>query len=210
MAPHGGFEGNGQTLRILTELIYERPGRTMGIAPTRALLDGVMKYKALHAEQTAAMGHNPEHHFIYDEQVEWRQKVFASAGLPESLDSPEALNAFKSIECQIMDWADDTAYSLHDIVDGIHARYITVGSLTEWAEARRSTATNPSNSTDLCEVSAKPLRALLRQPHRPLRPWLPSPARRIPQRPHPAPRLPARRRPRGQKRASSTSGSPST
>ena len=33
-----------------------------------------------------------------------------------------------------MDWADDTAYSLHDIVDGIHARYISVGSLNEWAE----------------------------------------------------------------------------
>ena len=46
----GGFEGNAQTLRILTELIYQRPQKKQGIAPTRAFLDGVMKYKALHSE----------------------------------------------------------------------------------------------------------------------------------------------------------------
>ena len=34
MSAHGGFEGNAQTLRIITELIYERPGLTKGIAPT--------------------------------------------------------------------------------------------------------------------------------------------------------------------------------
>jgi dGTPase len=152
MADYGGFEGNGQTLRILTELIYERPGRTKGIAPTRAFLDGVMKYKALHAEQQSAIGAPPENHFIYDEQVEWRDKVFGGQTVPDSLNSPKALNAFKSIECQIMDWADDTAYSLHDIVDGIHARYITVGSLNEWAEAGTLSRTESEQLETLCKV----------------------------------------------------------
>jgi len=133
MAAHGGFEGNGQTLRILTELIYERPGRTKGIAPTRAFLDGVMKYKATHSEWIAQTGQAPEHHFIYDEQAQWVNQVFGGATPPAALRPVKALNKFKSIECQIMDWADDTAYSLHDIVDGIHARYISAGSLTEWA-----------------------------------------------------------------------------
>ncbi|MEO0509968.1 MAG: dGTP triphosphohydrolase [Verrucomicrobiota bacterium] len=152
MAPHGGFEGNGQTLRILTELIYERPGRTKGIAPTRALLDGVMKYKALYSEQKEALGQCPENHFIYDEQLIWRKTAFGGDMFPESLNSPEALNAFKSIECQIMDWADDTAYSLHDIVDGIHARYITVGSLTEWAEKKELDPEQSKLLDALCEV----------------------------------------------------------
>jgi len=144
MAAHGGFEGNGQTLRILTELIYERPGRTKGIAPTRAFLDGVMKYKATQGEWLAQTGQTPHHHFIYDEQARWRDIVFDGADRPGTLQDTKALNRFKSIECQIMDWADDTAYSLHDIVDGIHARYVSVGSLTEWAAGREL---DPAQST---------------------------------------------------------------
>ncbi|MGB0289753.1 MAG: dGTP triphosphohydrolase, partial [Opitutales bacterium] len=133
MADSGGFEGNAQTLRILTELIYERPGRTMGIAPTRAFLDGVMKYKALQSEWITRDGTPPKNHFIYDEQVNWRDTILNRGELPAELQEPKTLNQFKSIECQIMDWADDTAYSLHDIVDGIHARYLTIGSIAEWA-----------------------------------------------------------------------------
>jgi len=152
MAAHGGFEGNGQTLRILTELIYERPGRTKGIAPTRALLDGVMKYKALHSEWLAAEGTPPENHFIYDDQRQWRDIIFGGQAAPAELQSPGALNHFKSIECQIMDWADDTAYSLHDIVDGIHARYISVGSLQDWAAGRELTPEQSELVDTLCRV----------------------------------------------------------
>ncbi len=152
MAAHGGFEGNGQTLRILTELIYERPGRTKGIAPTRAFLDGVMKYKALHREHLAATGAAPENHFIYDDHIQWRDTIFGGQEPPANLQSPAALNAFKSIECQIMDWADDTAYSLHDIVDGIHARYITAGSLNYWAEAQVLHGAQAQQIETLCRV----------------------------------------------------------
>ena len=151
MTAHGGFEGNGQTLRILTELIYERPGRTKGIAPTRAFLDGVMKYKATQSDWIEQVGKAPKHHFIYDEQAQWREQVFGGASLPEALQTTKALNNFKSIECQIMDWADDTAYSLHDIVDGIHARYISVGSLTEWAAAKTLDPDQTQLVDTLCE-----------------------------------------------------------
>ena len=151
MELHGGFEGNAQTLRILTELIYERPGRTQGIAPTRAFLDGVLKYKALQSDWIAQDGKAPPNHFIYDDQAEWRDAVFGGAAAPDTLQSTEALNKFKSIECQIMDWADDTAYSLHDIVDGIHARYITVGSVTEWAEGQSLDAAATARIDKLCK-----------------------------------------------------------
>lgn len=152
MADAGGFEGNAQTLRILTELIYERPGHTKGITPSRAFLDGVLKYKALHSESAEHQGKAPDHHFIYDEQALWRKSVFNNLECPDELRTPQSLNRFKSIECQIMDWADDTAYSLHDIVDGIHARYITVGSITEWAENESLDAEGSGHIQKLCDT----------------------------------------------------------
>lgn len=152
MADSGGFEGNAQTLRILTELIYERPGSTKGIAPTRAFLDGVMKYKALQSEWIDRDAKPPKNHFIYNEQVNWRDTILNHSDLPAELQDPKALNQFKSIECQIMDWADDTAYSLHDIVDGIHARYLTTGSISEWASTQDLNQTEQALIKTLCTV----------------------------------------------------------
>lgn len=148
MAPYGGFEGNAQTLRLLTQLIYQRPGKTEGIAPTRAFIDGVMKYKALQSECILQDTNNnsiyPENHFIYDEQINWRNIVFYD----QDLSAPKKeLNQIKSIECQIMDWADDTAYSLHDIVDGISARYISLKSLHQWA-ANQTLSNDAQNLID--------------------------------------------------------------
>lgn len=139
MRDHGGFEGNAQTLRILTQLIYERDDGATGMRPTRAFLDGVLKYKALRAEEqtriTAKSGGDaiiyPPNHFIYDDQAAIRDFVFGGQTTPSDLD----LNHFKSVECQIMDWADDTAYSLHDIVDGAKAGFFTVDTVQAWADA---------------------------------------------------------------------------
>ncbi|MGC9452531.1 MAG: dGTP triphosphohydrolase [Oceanipulchritudo sp.] len=139
MAPFGGFEGNAQTLRILTRLIYARQDRPSGMKPTRAFLDGILKYKALHREWngvSAGGSAYPENHFLYDEQEDVRAFVFPEIDLSEC--GPAELNSFKSIECQIMDWADDTAYSLHDIVDGVKARFITPDTLRAWSEEQEN------------------------------------------------------------------------
>jgi dGTPase len=137
MGPHGGFEGNAQTLRILTRLIYARPDRPSGMKPTRAFLDGILKYKALYSECPRGDGEAvyPENHFLYDDQLELREFVFpgADTGGFGAAD----WNRLKSIECQIMDWADDTAYSLHDIVDGIKAGFISADSLRAWSEQQQ-------------------------------------------------------------------------
>ncbi|MEM0965876.1 MAG: dGTP triphosphohydrolase [Verrucomicrobiota bacterium] len=134
MADFGGFEGNGQTLRILTRLIYARARENEGMNPTRAFLDGVLKYKKLHREWHEETGEHPTNHFIYDDQEPIRDFALGSGLVPGELDSLSELNDIRSIECQIMDWADDAAYSLNDIVDGIEARYITQTSVDQWAE----------------------------------------------------------------------------
>lgn len=129
MTPWGGFEGNAQTLHLLTDTLYQDSTGVRGMQPTRALLDGVLKYKKLFSEFAAP----PERHFLYDSQVTVRDFVFAGRQAPPDLREGERLNEFKSVECQIMDWADDAAYSLNDIVDGVKAGFLTIDRIERWA-----------------------------------------------------------------------------
>jgi dGTPase len=143
MATWGGFEGNAQTLRLLAERFYERPKQSRGLNPTRAFLDGVMKYKALFREECAG-GDSPKHHFLYDEQEYLRDFALGGPAGTQACRERDDLNECKSLECQIMDWADDTAYCLHDILDGVKARFITIESAQRWAEDKKIDATqNP-------------------------------------------------------------------
>ncbi|MCB1224702.1 MAG: dNTP triphosphohydrolase [Verrucomicrobiales bacterium] len=127
MADFGGFEGNAQTLRLLTSTLFSE--RKVGIAPTRALLDGVLKYKTLLSETPTA-----KNHFLYDDQAPALAFTLQGHDFPPELTPGDARNGFRSIECQIMDWADDTAYSLNDLADGIHAGFITAHRIERWAE----------------------------------------------------------------------------
>jgi dGTPase len=132
MAGHGGFEGNAQTLHLLAETMFQNESGVRGMQPTRALMDGVLKYKRLHREHPAP----PRKHFLYDAQAVHRDFVFGVApggATASGLPAGESLNHYKSVECQIMDWADDAAYSLNDIVDGVRAGFLTLERIEAWA-----------------------------------------------------------------------------
>jgi dGTPase len=128
---HGGFEGNAQTLRLLTERIFS--AKRCGMNPTRAFLDGVLKYKSLWSELLTATGEAPVHHFIYDDQL--AHLTWAMGGHEFPLDRPPGASRdqLKSIECQVMDWADDTAYSLNDLSDSVRAGFLNIEKIEAWA-----------------------------------------------------------------------------
>ena len=126
MEDDGGFEGNAQTLRILTRTIFSGSRERRGMSPTRALLDGVLKYKRLHRDRGT-----DTNHFIYDGQEPILEFCFGTADLSAVLEGV-APNKFHSLECQIMDHADDVAYSCFDIVDGAKARFLTPEKIETW------------------------------------------------------------------------------
>ncbi len=130
MHAYGGFEGNAQTLRLIGQTIFTSGGQRRGLNPTRALVDAVMKYKTLWGEIPAQT-----RHFLYADQRRFLEFVSGGRPWPAALAPGAPRNALRSLECQIMDWADDTAYSLNDIVDGAHAGFITLGGVERWAEA---------------------------------------------------------------------------
>jgi dGTPase len=129
----GGFEGNAQTLRLLTRLeakTLSSDGRSVGLNLTRATLDASTKYPWTRADapattSTAGDSGAGRKFGVYDDDLE----VFGwmRAGVEGTR---------RCVEAQVMDLADDVAYSVHDLEDGVVAGKIDLGWLAD-AAARR-------------------------------------------------------------------------
>ncbi|MCG5212007.1 deoxyguanosinetriphosphate triphosphohydrolase [Streptosporangium sp. KLBMP 9127] len=112
-APCGGFEGNAQSLRLLTRLeakVVTEDGRSAGLNLTRAALDAASKYP-WPRESRRSYGVYADDLPVFD----WLRE-----GAPPGR---------VSFEAQIMDWADDVAYSVHDLEDALHSGHVTLGAL---------------------------------------------------------------------------------
>ena len=113
----GGFEGNAQSLRLLTRLEAKVAGA--GLNLTRATLDATLKYPWL-ASDSAAHDPGGGKYGCYDEDgavFRWIRD-----GAPDGA---------ASLEAQVMDWADDVAYSVHDLEDGLHSQLISLDALRD-------------------------------------------------------------------------------
>ncbi|SFJ59289.1 dGTPase [Streptosporangium canum] len=121
----GGFEGNAQSLRLLTRLeakVLTEDGRSAGLNLTRASLDAAVKYPW--TRETS-----PKYCAYGDDMAvfEWIRE-----GAPRGR---------VSFEAQIMDWADDVAYSVHDLEDALHSGAVAPEALRDPAERREVCAT---------------------------------------------------------------------
>ncbi|CAB4578131.1 unannotated protein [freshwater metagenome] len=116
----GGFEGNAQTFRVLTRLETKvmDDRRSYGLNLTRATLDAASKYPWFKEPENVKYG-------AYEadgELFNWVRRA----------------NNTRSVcfEAQVMDFADDVAYSVHDVEDAIHAGHIDLNLLHDSDEQK--------------------------------------------------------------------------
>lgn len=125
------FEGNAQTFHILVAAEPKSP-EYPGLNLTRATLAGVVKYP-------------------YEQDVGNEKFIFASdapsarwalQGGGKLLSAQRKKRGMKPeipITCQILNWADDCAYSIHDVEDALQAQFLRASDLADARFARRVT-----------------------------------------------------------------------
>ncbi|MCW8199533.1 dNTP triphosphohydrolase [Verminephrobacter aporrectodeae subsp. tuberculatae] len=129
MKKNGGFEGNAQTLRILScvekKKLRDTDGKDADVCGISA--DGHDRRLGLNLSYRSLASV-----LKYDQQIPLRRDEGASLvkgyyasenslvqRIKEHVGNPPAPGAFKTIECQIMDIADDIAYSSYDLEDAM-------------------------------------------------------------------------------------------
>jgi len=142
MRDAGGFEGNGQTLRILGRL--EKFSESFGANLTRRTMLGVLKYpvpfsrvhnpdrKPALVQETSAVkildrdrSKPPKAYMDCDQDiVDWILRDLSDADRElftavSDEKGKHGKSAHKSFDCSIMDLADDISFGVHDLEDAI-------------------------------------------------------------------------------------------
>lgn len=155
---HGGFEGNAQTFRIVTQLEPYTEHHGMNLA--RRTLLGLLKYPAFISQVQS--NHRPKDVItprqlkakdwlpakgIYDIDspfLDWvldplseHDKVLLSTKRSQTDCGPYSHHKtrFKSLDCSIMELADDIAYGVHDLEDAI---VLNMVNRKQWQEGAAS------------------------------------------------------------------------
>lgn len=129
MKEYGGFEGNAQTLRILAvterKLVNTTAGlsHNFGLDLTYRTLGSVLKYD--HSIQEVRKMTAPLAKGYY------RSEQPLVDAIKRHVAPDFKGEKFKTVECSIMDLADDIAYSTYDLEDSLHAGFVTPIALIE-------------------------------------------------------------------------------
>lgn len=125
----GGFEGNAQTLRLLSRLepkVIAEHDVSAGLNLTRVSLDATCKYPWTRTDAPRRADGTQTHKFgVYEDDLpvfEWFREGARDAGVESQR---------KCLEAQVMDLADDISYSVHDVEDAVFGGHVQLEQLRE-------------------------------------------------------------------------------
>ena len=173
MREHGGFEGNAQTLRIVSKLEPYSNGYGMNL--TRRTLLGFIKYPAFiddlwHSipplsEQRSfikadhwrpAKGLYKDDKDVFDwiiDPLSKNDKALLSSHY--KVDEFRAKTHYKSIDSAIMELADDIAYAVHDLEDAIATEVLTLADWQNHALVQLQELDSAWLTTHLSSITAR-------------------------------------------------------
>jgi dGTPase len=151
-ASFGGFEGNAQSFRILTRLAL-RSEEHFGLNLTRKTLNGVLKYPWPRDEEDPKRSRKWNAYTADREAFEWVRG--------------DRKDTYRSLEAEVMDWADDVTYAVHDMDDFYRAGLVPLDRLCQAvpefkAFQRHLWSSEPGRGDALCERAELLFRQLLR------------------------------------------------
>ncbi len=126
MLNDGGFEGNGQTLRILSRL--DSVVKKSGLNLTRRVLLGVLKYPTSYsAVQNKNVTAKPPKCYMQSESevIKWIMKPFSEndqarlQSFTPAKENKHGKAKFHSFDTSIMELGDDISYGTHDLEDAV-------------------------------------------------------------------------------------------
>jgi dGTPase len=123
----GGFEGNAQTLRVVSRLeakIFAPDGQSAGLNLTRASLDASCKYPWARTQGNPKFGYYADDAHVFH----WLRE--GAPGVQTCLEE------------QVMDWSDDVAYSVHDFEDAVHGGLLQIQEFDD-----------PATVNELCHIA---------------------------------------------------------
>jgi dGTPase len=131
MKSNGGYEGNAQTLRILSKLekkevlgdyinvpVENETGedKRIGLNLTYRTLASILKYDRIIAKKRNKRSELSKGYYYFDKDLVEKIK--------ENVIGVKRRGEFKTVECSIMDIADDIAYSTYDLEDAMKAGFL--------------------------------------------------------------------------------------
>ena len=158
MRNYGGFESNAQTFRIVTRLEHKHTAYP-GLNLTYPSLDGLLKYKTCMNTQALTLARREPIKGYYAVDRDLVEAITRSTGSGQQ----------RSLECQIMDVADDIAYSAHDLEDSLQAGLLTVADFRRFPAQRLVPEVNATLTAWRQTIDAETVRSVLAQHRGPAR-----------------------------------------
>ncbi|MGL4600696.1 MAG: anti-phage deoxyguanosine triphosphatase [Plesiomonas sp.] len=176
MRDHGGFEGNAQTFRIVTQL--EPYTEQYGMNLARRTLLGLLKYPALLSETQATELPPAVAHFRHLQANQWKpakgvydkdralfewvldpltptdRALINTMRAERTVPTQQLKTRYKSLDCSIMELADDIAYGIHDLEDAIVMGMVT-REHWQWVEQALRPINDPWFSQNISGLTDK-------------------------------------------------------